>query len=198
MSTPWSSLQSSGVAASDVPPGNIHPAYANYNDEGRPQVGFDVFMELPQVCLKCAEPATTKHVATLNAKNDAVMRLLQTGTLSQHQDRVKSGKYKLDLPHCQPCLDTFNKSRTRYIVSLFSPVFALMITILGAFLYPPAAPIFLLVSIIGALVAQKMARNRYRKNAVLVDTFDSEGFIVLTGVDIQAGEAIVVASGGVL
>ncbi len=195
MSDPWSSLQASDAPDSEGQEVGIHPAYANYNDQGKPQVGFDVFMELPKVCLKCANPGTTKRVADVNVKRDALTHLMHRGSLSQSSDKVVAGKYKLDLPHCEPCLDAFTTSRKTYILSFFLPFIALAAIVVAALIYSTAALLLFLVAVIAVPVAQGIARKRYNNKSVAIAALDTDGFIVLTGVDMQAGEAIVTASG---
>lgn len=195
MSDPWSSLQASDVPDAESQEVGIHPAYANYDDRGLPQVGFDVFMELPNVCLKCANPATTKRVADVDVKRDALTHLLHRGSLSQSNDKVVSGKYKLDLPHCEPCLAAFTASRKSYIVSFFLPFIALAAIVVAALIYSTAALFLFLVAVVAVPVAHGIARKRYSNSSLAIAALDTDGFIVLTGVDIQAGEAIVTASG---
>ncbi len=196
MSDPWSSLQAADTPADDGA-GSVHPAYANYDDKGLPQVGFDVFMTLPNTCLKCAAPADTKRVANVSVEREALVHLLHRGKLSQSDDRVRSGKYKLDLPHCSACLSAYATSRRNFLVALFLPIVAIAAVIGLSFISASAAPIFFLVALVGVIAAMVITRNRYNKTNVAIAALDTDGFMVLGGVDIQAGEAIVAASGGV-
>lgn len=196
MSDPWSSLQASEVVADDAA-GGVHPAYANYDDAGHPQVGFDVFMDLPKQCLKCAAPASTSRVADVDVKRDALTHLLHRGDLSQGDDRVRSGKYKLDLPHCEPCLAAYTSSRRNYILSPFLLLLTLGGIVGSAVISNKLAIIVLLISLVLLPIALVVSQKRYKKCSVSIAALDTDGFIVLTRVDIQTGEAIVAASGGV-
>lgn len=154
-------------------------------------------MELPKQCLKCAAPASTGRVADVEVKRDVLTHLLHRGDLSQDDDRVRSGKYKLDLPHCEPCLQQYRSSRKNYIISFFLPLLAIAAIVGSLLLNSKLAVIVFVMSLVLVPMAKIVSHKRYKKRSVAIAALDTDGFIVLTRVDIQTGEAIVAASGGV-
>jgi hypothetical protein len=76
----WSSLQAQGVSASDAPPPGASIVYTDVGAYGRQIVGFQLGLDLPDMCFKCAKsPAETRVGLRITAQRDLVWRLAAAG-----------------------------------------------------------------------------------------------------------------------
>lgn len=195
MSDPWSSLQAPGVEATDAPPNGVMPAYSHADSYGRPVVGFDAFMDLPGLCVKCAEPTERTRKLKLRVRKDVLGQLLMRGGIASEHDKLSTGTHILRLPHCSDCLMTYARRKKALTISAFSPLVVLVAFAALSQVSMTAATITAVVGVIVVAPAwRRIARDRFDEARVHVGALDADGFIVLTGVVLETGEAIVKAS----
>lgn len=177
---------------------SVHPAYCNFDERGRQQVGFDLAMALPPLCIKCgADTQDTREIAVKvqrNAIEELVQRASATGSESGGGGELRAGKFQLRLPHCGECTARFQSAKTLLLALTFAPLVLLGLAVGLAQLSGALGAIVLLVALAVFFFARPLAMGRFNTTRVLPNALDSDGFIVLRGVSGEAGEAIVAAS----
>lgn len=158
-------------------------------------VGFDVFMDLPRVCIKCAEECRTHKRFKIKVQRALMSELFANRPIAQPaSDRVSAGKYPLDLPYCEACSAAGERAKRLLIGSAFLPIIAILLALAVRAVWADGATYVILGGLVIVPIAMFLARLKFAKHKLLLSSLDSDGFIVLKGIHPQAGEAIVAAS----
>jgi hypothetical protein len=192
---PWSALQKPGSEVTDQHRQRIAPAYATFDDRNRPVVGFDVAMKLPAVCVKCGTATDTELVLPIRIEDDLLGQMIVDRLEGPvRNERMQPGKFLLGLPYCTQCM-----SRKKLAIALraalyAAPLFFLLVLVAAVLIHQSLTGPVLIATLVLWPALVFFSKKMWKTGMVDIGQLDSDGFIRITGVHPDAGEAIVAAS----